>query len=369
MITRVFLSLALFIDYNRRMVTKTKSPFFRLVSSNAVQAGSVLAVAFVLSLGVVTPASASPYTVPESGLSFDANNTEETSVCTTGYGNVLTDELGDPLTDVFGDPIPEDDEINYLIQGESVTYLNVAEIDGVSIDARVTLSDILGMASQEGRPDDSTDPHLERLDKCDEDDAGLIEAKFDSVELSPSESYFELTIDFLVEGTPVTLNDLIMNVEDIDSNQFLEVDDFNSVRLADNRGETDVQEYSDGEVIDVDGSPVTVNASSPTALRFFASGSSDSSDGAEETDKHVVELTYSAVDSIVLKLGAYEDGGGSFDLNFSGFEFASDSDEPELAATGLDSSLWGLAIGSLGFLIAGAVLRMQAVRRRSLTAG
>lgn len=353
------------------MVKKIKSPFVPSTSSNVAHGSSVLAIAFALILSGATPASASPYAVPESGLSFDTTDTVESDVCTTGYGNVLTDELGDPLTDDLGDPIPEDDEINYLIQGESVTYLNVAEIDGDSIDARVTLSDILGMASQEGRPDDSTAPVLERLDKCEEGDgeAGLIEAKFDSAEFSPSESYFELTIDFLVEGSPVTLNDLIMNVEDIDSNQFLEVDDFNSVRLADNRGETDVQEYSDGEVIDVDGSPVTVNASSPTALRFFASGSSDSSDGAEETDKHVVELTYSAVDSIVLRLGAYENGGGSFDLNFSGFEFASDSDEPELAPTGPASSMWGLAIGSLGFLIAGAVLRMQAVRRRSLTAG
>jgi hypothetical protein len=310
-------------------------------------------------------------------LSFDATDTVESDVCTTGYGNVLTDEFGDPLTDDFGDPITEDDEINYLIQNESVTFLNVAEIDGVSIDARVTLSGILGMATQDGRPDDSTAPVLERLDKCDEGDseAGLIEARFESVEDPPSEAYFELTIDFLAAGTPVTLSNLIMNVEDVDSDQFIEIDDFSSVRLAENRGETDVQEYSDGDVIDVNGVSVTVDAASSTARRYFASGSSSSSDGAEETDKHVVEVTYTSTESVVVKLGAYRADGGSFDLDFRGFEFLNDPDgsggsggSESLAATGQTSSLWGVAIGSLGILIAGAVLRMPAVRRRSFTA-
>jgi LPXTG-motif cell wall-anchored protein len=110
-----------------------------------------------------------------------------------------------------------------------------------------------------------------------------------------------------------------------------------------------------------------------TARRFHATG-----DGDLEPDKHVVEVTYASVSSLSFKLGSYGTGSGSFDIEFRGFSFASDSGgsggsgsatAETLATTGSSSSMWAMAIGGLGFVIAGAVLAMQGVRRRSLTEG
>jgi hypothetical protein len=321
------------------------------VPDSLTRGGLLILLSSLLTLGGVSPASASTYTVPESGLSFDANDTLEADVCTTGFGNVLLDEFGDPAVDVFGDPFTEDDEINFLIATESVTYKNVAEINGDAIDARVTLTSITGMYQQEYR---SNAPVLDRLDKCDIDSkSGLVELSFDSETSTPGDANFVLTIEFLQGGNPATLNNLKMNVEDVDSNQYLEVDNFSSVRLADNRGSSDVQAYQNGEIIDVDGNDVTVTTGSATARRYHSSGSSSSSDPALEKDKHVVEVTYASVSSIELKLGAYEDGGGSFDLNFKGFTFSEPESDNLLASTGVSESFNLGILASVSTLLIG----------------
>jgi LPXTG-motif cell wall-anchored protein len=329
-----------------------------------MRGGLLILLSSLLTLGGVSPASASTYTVPESGLSFDANDTLEADVCTTGYGNVLLDELGNPAVDPDGDPFTEDDEINFLIATESVTYLNVAEINGDDIDARVTLTSVTGMYQQEFR---NNAPVLDRLDKCDVDSGtGLIELNFDSETPTPGDANFVLTIQFLQDGNPTTLNNLKMNVEDVDSNQYLEVDNFSSVRLADNRGPSDVQAYQNGEIIDVDGTAVTVTTGSATARRYHASGSSSSSDSTLEKDKHVVEVTYASVSSIELKLGAYEDGGGSFDLNFKGFTFSEPEADNLLASTGVSESFsLGILASVSGLLIGLGALLMRRKRRYS----
>lgn len=368
-------------------------PIPSVTASGAIRAGTVMVLVSAMSWAPVSPAAASgTYQVPVGGLSFDANDTVEADVCTTGYGNVLTDGDGFPLLDSGGEPFTEDDEINFLVATEFVTYRNVANIDGDAIDAKVAVTSITGM---EFGPEDSvldSQPTLVRLDKCTDpdDDPELLELKFRSDTAEPGEANFVITIDFLSGGSAVTLNNLKMNVEDIDNNQFLEVDDFTSVRLADDRSASDVQEYADGETIDVNGVDVVVDNETASARRYHASGGSSSIDGSVETDKHVVEVTYAATQSIVLKLGAYEDGGGSFDLNFRGFTFASDSEGSggsgssegsggsgssesattrTLAATGPGSSFWGVGVGAVGLVIVGAGLVMQAIRRRTPAAG
>jgi LPXTG-motif cell wall-anchored protein len=332
------------------------------ISTRLIRGGLLILLSSLITLGGVSPAAASTYTVPESGLSFDANDTVEANVCTTGYGNVLLDEFGDPAVDPFGDPFTEDDEINFLIATESVTYLNVAEINGDDIDARVTLTSVTGMYQQEFR---NNVPVLDRLDKCDEDSGtGLMELSFDSETATPGDANFVLTIEFFHDENLVTLNNLKMNVEDIDNNQYLEVDGFTSVRLAENRTSEDVQEYANGEDIAVDGTNVTYTTDSSTARRYHASGSSSGTDSTLEKDKHVVEVTYAATDSIQLKLGAYEDGGGSFDLNFQGFTFQ----EPEnlLASTGVSESFsLGIIAAASGTLIGLGALLVSRKRRYS----
>jgi LPXTG-motif cell wall-anchored protein len=272
--------------------------------SRIARKGLMLLFVAVLTFGSSAPAiSSTTYAVPAGGLSFDANGAlEENDPCSEGFGNS------------FG--FAELDEVNGLVAGEFLTYSNVATIDGQAINARVTLTSISGMRTE------GSSTVLDRLDKCDMDsNTGLVELNFDSETNSPGDAHFVLTIDFLANGTPVTLTNLKMNVEDIDNNQYLEIDNFTSALLASGRDADNVQEYDNGDVIAV-GSGLSSSAISTTATarRFHALGSEDGN-GAAETDKHVVEVTYASVSSLVLKLGVYESGGGSFDLNFKGFTF------------------------------------------------
>jgi hypothetical protein len=334
-----------------------------------------------LSTAGANPAFASAtYDVPDDGLSFD---TRGTTPCTVGYGNSLTE------LDINNDPVllGENDEVNFLKATDSLTYTNVATIGGQVIDARVTLASISGMQAQDFGAPTGVVSALDRLDKCDADSkARLIEVNFDNDQTpgGAEEAYFVLEIAFFLGGTstPATLTNLKMNVEDVDSDQYLEVDNFTSTRLADGRAADDLQEYGDSTFV-ANGTSVTLSGMG-TAKRFHATGSSSSGDRSVETDKHVVEVTYASVSSLSLKLGSYGRGSGSFDINFRGFSFTSDSGGSggsgssgssesvitrTLAATGPDSSLRAMGVGAVGLVIVGAGLVMQAVRRRTLAAG
>lgn len=312
---------------------------------------------FLVSLMIVlnpSPAQASStYEVPADGLSFDARDTTEVNPCTAGYGN---SDIG-----------AETDEVNFLKATDSLRYENVAVIGGQAIDADVTLTSVTGMEEKNlGSGNVAT---LDRLDKCaNTDDQGLLEMAFRSVTALPGDANFVITIDFLLSGgsTPATLTNLKMNVEDIDNNQYLEVDNFSSTRLAPGRDSTDVQEYRSGDVITVQTSPSTQTSTLTTtasARRYHSTGSSSSSDPTAEKDKHVVEVTYASVSSIVLKLGVYEAGGGSFDLNFRGFEFESDTQQS--VSAGESSSVSGPAIALTPLFRVGE----QACGRDVLTSG
>jgi hypothetical protein len=348
----------------------------KLASALSLAARSTSAMLLVSGILIVpsAPANASTtYAVPTDGLSFNADTTAETLPCTTGFANAIS--WSDP-----DDDWTETDEINGLKAGDSVTFANVATVGGQAIDARVTLTGISGMRVESELAGSPT--VLDRLDKCGVTgaDAGLLEVNFRSITALPGEASFELTIQFLASGSNATLTNLKMNVEDIDNNQFLQVDSFTSVRLADGRGASDVQEYRNGETIDVGGSPNPVLSTTGTARRFHALGSSSGSDGSTETDKHVVEVTYASVSSLVLKLGVYEAGGGSFDLNFRGFEFVSDTvtpapsapapnatlaASPRLATTGTtEPTALGVLISMSALLVASGVFLIN--RRRKL---
>jgi LPXTG-motif cell wall-anchored protein len=293
------------------MTTQNKSTQSSSALARTGRAGLHILLVGTLVFSPSLPASATTtYAVPAGGLSFDANGALEANPCTTGFGNSLSYATG------------ETDEVNGLIAGEFLTYRNVATIGGQAIDAKVTLTAISGMRAERSAS------VLDRLDKCDADaDAGLLEMNFDSATVAPGDANFTITIDFLAGGNPATLTNLVMNVEDIDSDQYLEVDNFTSARLASGRTSSDLQEYENGEIVQLSGGSTATLSTTATARRFLATGSSSSSDTQTEQDKHVAEITYASVSSLVLKLGVYKAGGGSFDLNFSGFTFV---DTPEV---------------------------------------
>jgi hypothetical protein len=278
----------------------------------------VLAAVLSLLLVGVNPSGAratTTYPVPDSGLNFDARDSSPANACTAGYGNLLSGA--------------EADEINFLKAGDTFRYQNIANIGGQRIDAVVTLVSITGMQTRTfPTTPPSTEAALDRLDKCDNDSGTrLVEINFDSVTARPGDANFVLKFDFFegASGPAATLTNVKMNVEDIDNNQYLEVDNFTSTRLAPGRSAADLQEYSTGQSIEVGhSSPVTLTTTA-SARRFHALGSSSSGDSVSEQDKHVAEITYASTNSITLKLGVYESGSGSFDLDFRGFTFESDA--------------------------------------------
>jgi hypothetical protein len=335
--------------------------------------GAVLAIASIVVLGssVATHASDPSYPVQSDGLSFDADDTLEANPCTTGYGNNLFQEEADPLLNedhgLYGD-FAKSDEVNFLranvLPGptNSLTYRRVAVIDGTPIDARISVTVIDGLVvpvwasntdwaaffiGSGSWTDWQNQPVLNRLDKCGTENARLVELEFQSARNRPNEGHFKVQIDFFVgtsgstpPSVPARLTNLKMNVEDVDSNQYLEVDNFTSIRLAPERGPGNAQEYQNGGDIDL-GSGITSGAlslSSPTARRFHALDRSDPDDPVSDRDKHVVEVTYASVESITLQLGTYRSSGSpSFELNFRGFTFQSDPVSPPAPATQADS--------------------------------
>jgi hypothetical protein len=338
------------------------------ISRNA-RKGLMLLLIAALTFGSSAPAiSSTTYAVPAGGLSFDANGALEATPCTTGFGNSLG----------FADT----DEVNGLVAGEFLTYRNVATIGGQVIDAKVTLTSISGMRAER------SSSVLDRLDKCDIDSkTGIVELNFSSDTVSPGDAYFVLTVNFLANGAPATLTNLKMNVEDIDNNQYLEVDNFTSALLASGRDADNVQEYENGDVIAV-GSGLSSSAVSTTATarRFHALGSEDGN-GAAETDKHVVEVTYASVSSLVLRLGVYDDSSGSFDLNFKGFTFTAPTETvtstppvvtsaapstapaaapvtPKLATTGVTEALALGIVGSTAGILMGLGAFLTRMRRK-----
>lgn len=255
------------------------------------------------------------YAVPETGLSFDANSTTPSNACTTGFGNLEVDpeNVNEPHPDA------EDDEVNLLKAGDALRYNNVATIDGQVIDANVTLTSIVGTQVV------GSEPRLRFLDTCVADDeSGQLKTRMRSVTPSPGEASAVLTIDFLLGGTstPATLTNLRMNVEDVDANEFVEVDNFASTRLAADRSSQHIQEYVSGDRIAVGTLPDPVVSATPSARRFHAIGESP-----PDEEKHVVEVSYPPVSTIVVRLGVYQDRSPAINLNFKSFAFTSPTEE------------------------------------------
>ena len=291
----------------------------------------------LVGLNPVGAQATTTYPVPDSGLNFDANDSDPTNACAAGYGNTIAGA--------------STAEVNFLKAGDTFRYQNVANIGGQRIDARVTVVSITGMRSQTFAGP-TTAAALDRLDKCDIDSkTRVVEINFDSVTALPGDANFVLKFDFFegATGPAATLTNVKMNVEDIDSNQYLEVDNFTSSRLAPGRAASDLQEYRNGDSIEVGHSSTVPLSTTATARRFHALGSSSGSDPVAEQDKHVAEITYASTNSITLKLGVYESGGGSFDLDFRGFTFEADTQSNSPASSPSSNTATHLDLqGSVG---------------------
>lgn len=343
----------------------------------------------VLGSSVASHAVGTSFEVPEEGLSFDAVNTNLDNACEFGFGNAVAGPsssnevsflrsgdaltfknvatiqgqvidakvtvvsldgtalprrislpegttfpvdvtivdpgtLANPLTLVANSPLPANRRVQTGTSLDAGTVLPAGSV----ADGTTTLP--AGTILADGRFETAGPiplAILEQLDVCVALQPRLLEIVLRNT-TPPGDAFVVIEIDFLLGGTSTraTLNNLKMNVEDVDNDQYLEAGGFTSFRLVDGRSSQNVQPYTGGpqtlKTSDDRDITFTVQGS---ATRFFATGNSSSSDPVSEKEKHVVELTYDTVSApLTFRLGAYSTGSASFDLDFRGFTFQSD---------------------------------------------
>lgn len=229
------------------------------------------------SLTVATPASATT-TLDATGVTFEFNNDD----------------------DIWG-------EI-----GEYTIYENVATIDGIDIDAKVTA------VSQ------TSDDVLDTIDEYDSDDEyfGGIDSYIyvncgegcdpweEGVDYTPADAFkgsLTITVEFFESGTQnqVTLENLSFYVKDIDTYQFIEVLDPDSYVFDAETNLSAVYPENDSDI-------------AAGNVRFYeANGVSSSS----SDQPHWVQINFDSVSSLTYKIGQNVPGGAFFGVNFTAAEF------------------------------------------------
>lgn len=192
-------------------------------------------------------------------------------------------------------------------------YSNVITIGGVQIDALVSVVSLLNSS-------DESDVNPGTVDRIDDNDNSTdLEVDFWNVSATDGEEgYVVFDVQFVASGssTPVNLQNVSITVTDVDNNQFVQFSGLASYRLANSRMATDVQAYTGSASFSAGG--VTQTPTIPSgSVRFFASGSSSSSDTLAERVLHHVEVNYLEVSTVRIRLGSYEMNGASFGVEFS----------------------------------------------------
>jgi uncharacterized repeat protein (TIGR02543 family)/LPXTG-motif cell wall-anchored protein len=196
--------------------------------------------------------------------------------------------------------------------GFSHRYNNVITVGGVSVDAIVTVISATGIDSD----DDHASGANNLLDELDDDGSpgDAIRARLDVFGLDnlSGDTNFQgeavLRVAFLQSGTQnaATLQNVVINVKDIDSRQFVEFAAISSYKLTNNTEVSVATNTTD---------PSLVTAGS---TRFFEPSGNGSSDADEE---NWVQVSYSQMSFVDIKIGARQSGGAYFGIEFSAATF------------------------------------------------
>lgn len=178
------------------------------------------------------------------------------------------------------------DGLENASENDSYMFYDVGVRNGQTLDARVTVEEVVGLVSDvvediddgaQARQSDWNDQFL-RIDTV---------AEITYPEGTPKESYTQLLIEFLNEtGQKVTLSDVYLNTYDIDELQYFEVDGFDSYRLSDETSLSVVR--AEGE-----------------ALRFQSENENASTSANNIDDKvnYRVEVYFEKASEVRLRLG------------------------------------------------------------------
>jgi LPXTG-motif cell wall-anchored protein len=222
-----------------------------------------------------TPDTTLPITIDASG-SFTI--TED-----GGDGEVFTfNVMLDPYFDFSnGSDVGDDFQVN-----DSFTYQDVTVIDGTTVDAIVTVNQIVNI--------DRTDPDsLPILDRSSNSRIGTYFNPTDGME-----GYVEYTVEFFEDNdptSPVTITDLALTVKDIDELQYISAENVDSFNLS--------------------SSPATKLTPRRSGNVLFIEELNDISSDTSDED-HWAVLKFDSTSSVTLRIGS-KDGSAYFGVVFS----------------------------------------------------
>ena len=228
--------------------------------------------------------------------------------------------------DVNGVPVPFANGPSNLSIGSAAgigfshRYENVLAFGDVSVDAVVSLESTSNL-DQDDNYGNGVDNLIDYLDKTSLDIPNALRTQLDVASGPDLTDIGEavIRVSFVRAGTqiPLTLQNVVISVKDIDDNQYVEFAAISSYKLTSNTALQVATHTSD---------PSLVLAGS---TRFYEPNGEESSTTDEP---HWVEVSYSQISFIDIKLGARVDGSANFDIDFAGAGFITSINQAVIAA-------------------------------------
>lgn len=249
---------------------------------------SILTSLGVMSVSIATSVSAVTVDVDGQALKFNSGKNNGT---------------GSLISQPDGTTGPSNDIGENLVKDQFVDFYNVITVGGEQVDARVT---VLELVDQEGTG--GTADQIEFLDESDGDvgENDYLKVQTD-YQIGSGNSYAEIKVAFFSDlaGTPeaVTLENLKMSTYDIDSYQYVELNNFNSYSVSTN---------STLEVSKVRGS-----------FTRFRDTSGASQSGVDSSTKGRATVNFDSASEIVFRVGKvepegrFDTGSSTYYLDFS----------------------------------------------------
>ena len=252
----------------------------------------------------------------ESNIALSANVTLYAQWSNNSLPSVL-DANGVPVLFANG---PSNSTIGYCAGVEfSHRYDNVVQFGDVSVDALVSLVSTSNLDNDDDYSN-GADNLIDYLDRTSVSAPNTLTTQIDIASGPEPIDIGEavIRVSFVRAGTrnPLTLQNVVINVKDVDDSQYIEFAAISSYKLASNT------------VLQV-ATPTTNNLVTTGSTRFFEPNGT----GTTPTDeRNWVEVSYSQLSFIDIKIGAFEEGSAEFYLDFTVSGFTSTTNQVVLAA-------------------------------------
>ena len=252
----------------------------------------------------------------ESNIALSANVTVYAQWSNNSLPSVL-DANGVPVLFANG---PSNSTIGYCAGvGFSHRYDNVVQFGDVSVDALVSLVSTTNL-DNDNDYSNGVDNLIDYLDRSSSSAPNSLTTQIDIASGPEPIDIGEavIRVSFVRAGTriPLTLQNVVINVKDVDDSQYVEFAAISSYKLTSNT------------VLQV-ATPTTNNLVTAGSTRFFEPNGT----GTTSTDElNWVEVSYSQLSFIDIKIGAFEEDVAEFYLDFTAAGFTNTTNQVVLAA-------------------------------------